>query len=248
MNRFGLIAVTLLTFLAAGCASDKPRDPFATSKEDIRAKVKIVAFAPVAVADDMPNGADAKKEFGDLIADELGALGFQTVPAAEFEQIFNRLRDEQGGFFDPNTGKADNEKYKKVQDLCRRELAAKFHADAVLYPAIRIFPVSFGQDTASWDGVKEAVSATGLPGWFLAIGGRYENGTVPAISLCVSLKDIEGNNLYAKCGGIQLAAKSIGGSFRKINDDKLLTDMKRNTNAVAIAFKPLHDEAAAKSN
>ena len=249
MNRFRLIALMVLTLLVVSCASDKPRyNPFQVKKEEIRDRVKIVALAPVGVGDDVPNGTEARQEFGEMVASELGTLGFQTVPTTEYEQVFNRLRDEAGGFFDPNTGKADNEKFKKVNDLCRRELATKFHADAVLYPAIHVFSVHFFQDHAKWDGVKESIGGA-VPGWVSAFTGTYSSGTVPALSLCVTLKDIDGNNLYSECGGIQLAAKLVGHSFRKVNDEKILTDPQRNTNAVAIAFKAFHDEEpAAKRN
>ena len=246
MNRFRLIALMALALLAGGCASSKPQyNPFQVKKEDIRDRVKIVALASVRVGDDVPNGTEARQQFGELVANELGTLGFQTIPATEYEQVFNRLRDEAGGFFDPNTGKADNEKFKKVQDLCRRELATKFHVDAVLYPAIHVYTVHFVQDQAKWDGVRESVSGNTLPGWVSALAGTYSSGTVAALSLCVSLRDIDGNNLYTECGGIQLAAKLFGHTFHKVNDENILTDAQRNTNAVAIAFRAFHDEEPA---
>ena len=248
INHFRSIALMALTLFVAGCASNKPQyNPFQVKKEDIRDRVKIVALAPVRVGDDMPNGTEARQQFGELVANELGTLGFQTVPGTEYEQVFNRLRDEAGGFFDPNTGKADNDKFKKVQDLCRRELATKFHADAVLYPAIHVFMVHFVQDHAKWDGVKESIG-NAVPGWVSALSGTYSSGTVPALSLCVTLKDIDGNNLYSECGGIQLAAKLVGHTFQKVNDENILTDAQRNTNAVAIAFKAFHDEEPAANH
>jgi hypothetical protein len=248
MNRFKRFALLTLLFGVAGCASDNPQYNLLQPKNDIRDRIKIVALAPVRLGDDIPNATEARQEFGELVANELGTLGFQTVAATEYEQIFNRLRDEAGGFFDPNTGKADNEKFKKVQDLCSRELATKFHADAVLYPAIHVVTVHFAQDQARWDGVEEPISENGVPGWVLTLGGTYRSGTVPALSLCVTLKDIDGTNLYSECGGIQLVEKLIGHSFRKINDQNMLTNSARNTNAVAIVFKLLHDEPPAKSN
>ncbi len=130
------------------------------------------------------------------------------------------------------------------QDLCRRELATRFHADAVLYVAIHVYTVHFFQDQAKWDGVSESIG-NAVPVWVAALAGTYSSGTVPALSLCVTLRDIDGNNLYTECGGIQLAAKLAGHTFQKVSDEKILTDAQRNTNAVAIAFKAFHDEEPA---
>jgi len=240
MNRFRLFALTGLTILAVGCAGSTPKtNPFAVSKQDIRDRVKTVAVATVRMDDDIPNATQAKQDFGELIANELTSLGFQVVPAAEFEKVFNRLRDEAGGFFDPNTGKADNEKYKKVQELCRREMATKFHADAVLYPTITVRMIPFSQDSASWDGVRESLTGAG---WLEQYFGGTHYGTVPALVFCAGLYDVDNNKMYSKCGGVQLLSKLRGGGFAKVPDQNVLTDTQRNTNAVAIVFRPLHDE------
>lgn len=240
MNYFRSLALTVLTILGAGCATSAPRiNPFKVSKQEIRDRVKIVAVASVRMDDDIPNATQARQEFGELIVNELTSLGFQTIPPTEYEQIHNRLREEVGGFFDPVTGKGDNEKFKKVQELCRRELATKFHADAVLYPSMDVFSIRFSQDWAAWDGVRESVSEAG---WLERAFIGTHNGTVPALALCVGLYSVDGNNLYTQCGGVQLVSKIFGNSFRKIPDQKVLTDPQRNANAVTIAFKPFHDE------
>lgn len=228
-----------LTILVAGCSTPTPRtSPFKVSKEEIRNRVKVVAVAPLPVEDELPNDSQAREEFATLLITELNNLGFQTVPPAEYEQIFNRLRDEVGGFFDPITGKADKDKYKKVQDLCRRELATKSHADAILYSSLETFSVRFANDFAAWDGTKESVTDAS---WvWRALGGTHY-GNVTALSVCVALTDTEGNRLYGKCGGVQLLAKTSGGSFSKIPESKVLTDSVRNANAVRYTLEPLRE-------
>jgi hypothetical protein len=235
-----LIVVPMLAAFLAGCATSKPLyNPFKVSKQEIRDRVKTVALASLPVDDDVPNGKQAKEVFATSLVSELESLGFKTVPPSEYEQAFNRLRDEVGGFFDPLTGKADNDKYKKVKDLCRRELATKFHADAVLYPSLQSFSVSFYNDFAAWDGTSESVTDAN---WVERAFAGTHNGSVTALSLCVVLLDTEGNILYTKCGGIQLLAKANSGGFRKVPESKILTDFQRNTNAVSLALKPFHDE------
>jgi hypothetical protein len=246
MNRSRLIALSAITILGAGCTTSKPLphyNPFKISREEIRNCVKIVAVAPAHVDDDIPNATQAREELVTLLISELNSLGFQTVSPAEYEQIFNRLRDEAGGFFDPITGKGDEEKFKKVQDLCRRELATKFRADAVMYPTLVAHTAQFNGNVAVWNGVRENITygEPDLNPWMAAIVG-YNYGTVPVLSFCISLQDIEGNRMFADCGGVQSLAKMTGAHFNHLSSDKVLTDPTRNTNAVHIALEPFRDK------
>ena len=64
---------------AGGCASSKPQyNPFQVKKEDIRDRVKIVALASVRVGDDVPNGTEARQQFGGpvTLAEDYVALDF----------------------------------------------------------------------------------------------------------------------------------------------------------------------------
>jgi hypothetical protein len=238
MKHSTLIALSTLTMLGVGCTTSTPHSsPFKVSEQEIRDRVKIVAVAPLPVDDDLPNDSQVREEFATLLINELNSLGFQTVPPVEYEQIFNRLRDEVGGFYDPITGKGDKEKYKKVQDLCRRELATKFHVDAILYSSFISFSVPFTYDVAVWCGTKEYVSDAS---WFQrAFASSY--GRVSALSLSVVLMDTDGNKMYSRCGGIQLLAKATT-AYTRIPDSKLLTDHERNANSVKLALEPFRAE------
>jgi len=244
-NYCKLIMLAGLTILGAGCVTTPKANPFTVSKEDILSRVKTVAVAPLRMDDEIPNATQAKQDYDALIVSELNSVGFQTVPSTDYEQTFNRLRDEVGGFFDPNTGKADKEKFKKVQELCRRELATKFHADAVLYPTMEVYSISFARDWAVWCGTKESASDAS---WLEQAFVGTHSGTIPALTLCIGLYDIDGNKMYSRCAGVQLLDKVRGFGFRKVPDERILTDAQRNANAVTFAFGPLHEgEQAAKT-
>lgn len=242
MNRSPLVAGLVLALLGAGCATT-PYNPFKVGRNEILSRVKTVAVAGVSLPDELPQPDQLRSEFETMIVNELKAAGFQVVPAAEFDQIFKRMRDEMGGFFDPNTGKGDEEKVKKVQDLCRRELATKFHADAVLYPAVSVVSAGFRLDQASWDGVTEDT----LTGSFLQrlFSGGYK-GQIPALSLWVALKDINGDSLYVNGGGLQLISKICRGQFVEVPVTDLLVDAKVKSRSVQIAFAPLRNEDSNK--
>jgi hypothetical protein len=241
MKRYTLVLFPPLLVWLAGCASNPPphTSPFKVSKEEIRKRVTIVAVAPLPVDNDVPNDSQVREEFANSIVTELNSLGFQTVAPADYEEIFNRLRDEAGGFFDPMTGKGDKDKYTKVMDLCRHELATKYHADAVLFSSLESFTVPFHNDYARWDGVSENVADST---WVERAFGVSHYGNAPAASLCVALVDIEGNRLFSKCGGIQLLAKANTGGFKNVPNSKILTDPQKNTRAVQIALEALRKE------
>lgn len=240
MNRPALTAVVAAATLGAGCAVTPPYNPFKVSRPEILSRVKTVAVATVRLPDDLSEREQLRAEFQTMIADELKAQGFQVVPAAEYEKIFTRLRDEIGGFYDPKTGKADEQKIKTVQDLCLRELAATFHADAVLYPAITVVSARILGQTALWDKVSENCIAGGF--WQRFAAGGFQ-GTIPALSLWVWLKDVRGDDLYANGGGLQLISKITGaGRFVGVPITDLLVDPQIKSRSVQIAFAPLRGE------
>ena len=242
MKRSALIAMIVLGAVAAGCATT-PYNPFHVSRDEIFRRVKTVAVATVRVSADLSDADQTRAEFQNMIADELKAEGFQVVPATEYDQIFKRLRDEISGFFDPKTGKADEEKIKKVHDLCRRELTAKFQTDAILYPAIVVVSANFYEQTASWNGVTETATAGN---WLQRMFSGGYTGKIPALSLWVWLKDMNGEVLYANGGGLQLISKMSVKGFVDVPVQELLVDPKIKSRSVEIAFAPLRGEEPKK--
>jgi hypothetical protein len=242
MTRFGFATATALAAILAGCASESGQySPFKVSQDAIRSRVKTIALAPVSIDEDVPNADPAQEEFATLLIKELNDLGFQTVPPAEYDKTFKRLRDEAGGFFDPSTGKRDKEKYQKVLSQCRHELATKYHADAVIYSAIIVQSVPFSGNVAYWNGVKEAVAPGGM--WSAALLGNYSRGSVPALSFAVNLDDIEGNRMYTDVVGLQLLEKINGDKFYPVPVGTILTDPQREANAVRIALRAFRDKS-----
>lgn len=239
MKHYTLIAVMAAVVLGTGCATTK-YNPFRVGKEEIRSSVKTMALATLEAPSDLPDSKEMRADFETLLTTELQTAGFEVVPSKEYEEVFTRMQGQMGGFFDPMTGKADKERLKQVQDLCRREVAAKFHADAVLYPGLFVVQARLIQQVAYWDGVKETAIAGNWAERLLS--GNYL-GSLPALSLWITLKDTSGADLYVNGGGLQLIGKvkGLGGRVIEVPPQELLVDYQQKSRAVEIAIKPLRE-------
>ncbi|HEX9201022.1 MAG TPA: hypothetical protein VF865_15795, partial [Acidobacteriaceae bacterium] len=161
MKRQSLLTAALTTTLiAAGCATAPPYNPFKIAEEEFHGKIKTIALAPVGVPGDLGDPDPVKAEFESLIEAKLREAGFSVVPSRESAEIFNNMNKQLGGIFDPVTGKRDETKLKTAQEHARRELGAKFKADAVLYPGISLGVASFAGGSASWGGTSESLAMT----------------------------------------------------------------------------------------
>jgi hypothetical protein len=224
----------------SGCAATTPYNPFKVPQADIKAKTKLVALAPMGVPGGIENEDLIKKKFEALVTARLQEGGFRVLQSEEYGTIWKQMTEKLGGFFDPMTGKRDEEKYKTVREHTLRELTAKTGADAVLSSAISVVKVNFGANVASWHGTTQNLVPGGAFTAYL-IGGS--SGTVPALSLVVALSDINGVDMYANAGGLQLLSTISGNHFVEVPRTELFADEERNHRAVNIALNPLIGKA-----
>ncbi|MBM3303377.1 MAG: hypothetical protein FJY85_25950, partial [Deltaproteobacteria bacterium] len=155
----------------------------------------------------------------------------RVLPSMEFGAIWDRFIDQVGGIFDPITGKADEAKIKIVRDHTRREMTNRFKADAVLHPSVQVVGAHVKGFRASWDGTAEEIVSDG---WYRG----FEQGTTQALSLIVLIEDVNGADLYAHRGGIQLISKTVRGRFVNIAASQILTREDQIVNAVNIVLNP----------
>lgn len=242
MIRHSLLVVTLaVSLVGAGCATQAPYNPFKVAQNDFYATVKVIALAPVLFPGDIENPELAAAKFESLLQAKLREAGFTVVPAKEYAEIFKRMAQTVGGYFDPVTGRRDESKSKIVREHTLRELNTKFSAGAVLYPTVRVVKAAFAGGRAKWDGASEPISAGG----FLAtLQTGQTTGTTGALSLVAFITDINGIDLYANGGGIQLVSKlSAGGfsgpRFTPVPQNELFASDERNAAAVDTALGPL---------
>jgi hypothetical protein len=225
-----------LALTASGCAATTPYNPFKIPPEDIKAKVKVVALAPINFPTDIDDPEPVKAKFESLVTAKLQEGGFTVVSSAEYGAIWKQMTEQLGGFFDPMTGKRDEQKYKTVREHTLREVGSKTKADALLDFAVVGVKTNFAANRASWHGTTEYLVQGGALTAFL-IGSS--SGTVGALSLFVALSDINGVNMYTNAGGIQVLSKLSGRNFVTVPRHELFADEERNRQAVNIALNPL---------
>src|SRR5882672_10257319 len=163
MIRHALLVMTLAASLVgAGCATQAAYNPFKITQDDFYGRVKIIALAPVLIPGDVENPEPAAAKFESLIQAKLRDAGFSVVPSREYAEIFKRMAQTVGGYFDPVTGRRDESKSKMVREYTLREVNMKFNASAVLYPIVRVVKATFAGGRAKWDGVTDPTATGGF--------------------------------------------------------------------------------------
>ncbi len=230
----GALLATLLT--VSSCAVASPPNPFKIPEANIKAKVKVVALAPLNLGSEFEDPQSIQTKFESLIETKLREGGFTVVPSKEYAAIWKQMTETLGGVFDPISGKRDEAKLKMVREHTVRELASKNRADAVLYSGMGAVKANFNAGRAKWHGTAEYIVTGGFWG-ALAAGNTY--GTIPAVSLFVSLTDLNGVDMYVNAGGVQALSKLSGRNFTTVPRHELFTDEDRNRHALNIALNPL---------
>ena len=228
----------MVALIGASCATTPPYNPFKVSQEQIHARTKTIGLTPISVPEGIPDPQSVKVKFESLIEAKLREAGFLTVPSNEFGEIWKRMTEQVGGYFDPISGKRDESKLKTVREYTYRELSTKFNADAILHSHFQVFKVNWSRRIARWHGASESIMPAGQQ-VLEAFAGISRSGTVSALSLTVSLQDTNEANLYLNSGGLQLLSKLSGDNFVSVPLHELFMDEERNRNAVNIALEPL---------
>jgi hypothetical protein len=236
--------ILMLMVLEVGCATPPPPyEPFKTSREELFAKVKTIALAPVRIPADIEDQEPVRKKFESLIEAKLREAGFVVIPSSEYEALWKRTTEQMGGVYDPMTGKPDEAKTKAVITHTLRELQRTANAEAVLYSRVQPVVARFFNGMAKWDGTSESVTgaaATSTLARFLLIGPQAgTSGTVSALSLVAIINDINDVMMYANGGGIQLTARLSGHSFTPVPRKELFSTEEHYIKPVNLALDSL---------
>jgi hypothetical protein len=242
MWRLSIWLVTAVTLLMGfGCAIN---NPFKISRDDFYGKVKIIALAPVDVPTDLEDPEPVKAKFESMIVAKLHDGGFTVVPPKETADLFAQAGKELGALPGAETGAVDDAQAKAIRQQLRQALSSKYHADAVLYPAIEVVRAAWYGNAAGWDHVTEQIQSTAeqlkeAPPFALFGFAVTQSGSVGALSLVVVVDDMNGVETYVNRGGIQVLAKRSGSQFVAVPRASLFSDEKRNAAAIEIAVGPL---------
>lgn len=191
-SAFAVIAL----WLAASAALAQERTPFVVPAEQVVARVKTVAIAPVLqrVSGELPADLAARVEA--RATEVLTAAGLTVVPSNVYLEIWRPLSEAIGGTYDAGTGEL-LEAANSVREHTLRELQRLHRADAVLDLALvgGQIPFDYGALWTSWNGSWD------LAGQRLQIAGKNvptRNGMlrVDGVYALVHLSDITQVTLY----------------------------------------------------
>lgn len=204
------------------------QDPFVVPRQAFFDSVHTVVVTSVSVLGEIEVADTTLSLIERLIAERLAEAGLSVVPATEYMEIWDRISEEAGGFYDRYTGERDEPKFQDAADSLMSELSTRFDPDALLYPEIWEVQVPFSQGDARWGGAARMVS-----------GGRGYSGEVLAATLYVVVQDTAGNELYTREAGIQVLEYMSNGQLTPLPDERILSDTTWIRVAVRRALQPL---------
>lgn len=208
----------------------------ALSGSGLSAQAVRLVQTPVRVAFPLSQAAPVRSMFDSLLGARLSEQGFQVVPAPVYDSIWLRFRDSVGGFYDPFTGRVVDSLFLVVWRRTSETLAAGYGAQAIAYATLQVLQLPFGGGKVEWFGAaEESGGRGGVAGLVL---GRTR-GTLPGITLVVTVENLEGQRLARRLGGVQLLERIEGGKFVEVPREKLFSDPVLMTRAVRHATDSL---------
>ncbi len=219
------------TVLGGACAPPPPVDnPLIVPPVEFYDSVETIVATPVS----LPEGVEAADYvltwFDGLIESTLRDAGLTVVPARTYIEIWNRINQEAGGFFDSFTGERDEPRYEAGVNQLFDELKERFSPDAILYPEMWIVEAPTSRGYARWDGTTQRVGASAA-------------SAVLALSLAIVVQDMDAAELYSNVWGLEVLElyNRYLEDFVPVPSEALFADQERNTTAVMEALDPLID-------
>ena len=226
----------------SGCVDLKPPAPYTALKiprAQLQGQIHTICLHPLNERAPLPQAEAKTAQLEKLLATHLEAAGFSVVPSAQVKAVWDEVKQQRGGYFDPFTGQVDARKLAAIKQTGYRELNHRLGCDAVLIPTIALVTASFSGGIAKWDSTSDVLA-------FLASGYGY----VPALSLWVSVRDLHDQEIYFGTGGIEVVEKLDSGllrdQFTQVPVEKLLTNSERNEAAVTASLESLTQPNAEK--
>jgi hypothetical protein len=230
-----IIIMFFLSFNIFGFDIKAENSCFKINTDKFKSNVHIIAMLPVFGPQSIPNSKDISKRYETLITSILNKANIKVIPPEEYFKIHIPIREKAGALYDPMTGKPDEEKLKQVNEQTIEEMKKKHSIDSFIIMRINIVKISWNGNSANWDGVYESTTGkTGLAGFFAAPDAK---GSIPGLSLTVSIFDTNEILLYFNAGGIQLLKMVSRSGLVDIPTEQLFTDKSKDVRAVNIAMK-----------
>ena len=227
--------------LASACAKGVKEEevaPFLVDKKQVKQDVDVIAVAPVAIPDGLPDAESIEAWFNGELEAKLHEGRFSLLFPAEYVKYWDEAVEAVGGITDPDTGERDHAMVAAAMKNVLDRLEFTPHVDGLFVGTVKVVEAPFAGGSAYWDGTKQSIK-TGNPMKEFMAGSP--DGKVGALSLKVTLFDIDNNVLYERGGGIEVLSKMSGREFQLVPRNELLKDQKRMQKAVERALDPLID-------
>jgi hypothetical protein len=247
----GLLLSLALALIAP--ASFAANATFAVPRTELITTIKTIGVLPVEMDEAVPNPDEVAAKLEEDIAERLQRGGFTVVRASEMRAIRARGLTTLGGIYDPMTGLANREKAEALQEFTLQEYRTQHPVDALMRLGIVRRRAQFEAGWSEWDGVRERVTSKSGVADVMAQGmmiSAHLAGTVPALSLAVSLVDAKGESVYDGVGGLLvLGYPTVMGSLVDYDLSAAgpkagLGDRDVTARALTIAVDPLATGAA----
>ncbi|MCC2616828.1 hypothetical protein LJ739_11300 [Aestuariibacter halophilus] len=159
--------------------------------------VKTIAISDILVSEELRLHPQFKQDLERGILAILKDKGFEALASSRFQTIYAQKQREFGGFFDPVTGQKDIKKFNAFNASVVATLVSE--TDAQLLVSFEVFKTfaRYSGNVATWD---NATDNTIHPPNILF---DSSNGTTPAISIKISVFDIQNQKTYSKIQGLQ---------------------------------------------
>ena len=238
---------SLLLLLLAGCMSRSSYDPFSISRETFYTSARTIALAPVADPSGIQVPESLLVQIDTLIEGILLGAGYHCIPRQEYVATWEHIVAQMGGLYGSETEEIDELKLEVAREQLRRDLLEIYNSDYVLYPEIWIVDAAHSGGVANWDGASQSLVGFGtrvlnvIEAYLSQDGGFLQPGLVNALSLGITVENMDGVEIFQNAGGIEVLkdADRRDGDAEAVLYKTVLADPKRNHEAVRTALLPL---------
>ncbi|UCD23590.1 MAG: hypothetical protein JSW51_11185 [Gemmatimonadota bacterium] len=233
----------------AACSVNSDQANYTAIPDEQEVRVNTIVLTPASVPEGLEGFAGAMEEFDSLIAHSLENAGYTLVPADEYGLLWESILNRTVGLFDSTSGERNEAVFVTARQELLDLLNEQYQPDALLYPEIWVVDAPFAGGTARWDGVSQELVGVGtrivdaLGALFSASESSLPTGDVEAVSLVVFIENMDGQEIFANAGGIQVLEK-VGkhpDERKAVPKEEWFADRSRNRRAVLIALGPILD-------
>jgi hypothetical protein len=227
------VATVVSLALLAGClGGPKLKVPV----KEMERRVKTLCTAPLELEFQLDGSGERIHGYQAILLQELHRTSWEIVAPERYAAVSRRVSAEEGGFYDPITGEADEARRARTAKRIREAVRSELGCEATLHPSIVVVGAPWSEGNVNWDGTTQGLSIV----WKL-------DEPVPALSLWVSIRDELDQELFFGTGGIHILIGTSPAGFMnryvfRISEEKLLTDVRRTYDSVRAALGPFLKE------